>query len=78
VFYTYVLRLASDQLYVGHTYDLKKRLAEHKRGGVDATKHRRPFELLFYAAFNSIEKARSFEKYLKSSSGKAFRNKRLI
>jgi putative endonuclease len=78
MFYAYVLKLASGQMYVGHTHDLKKRLAEHKRGGVDATKHRRPFELLFYASFNSIEKARDFEKYLKSPSGKAFRNKRLI
>lgn len=65
-------------MYVGHAQDLKKRLAEHTRGSVTATKNHRPFELLFYAAFKSVEKARSFEKYLKSSSGKAFRNKRLI
>ncbi|MCH8748875.1 GIY-YIG nuclease family protein, partial [Patescibacteria group bacterium] len=49
-----------------------------KRGGVRATKNRRPFELIYYSAFDSNEKARRFEKYLKSSSGKAFRNKRLI
>ena len=78
MYYTYILRLSSNQLYVGHTYDLKKRIAEHRRGGVKATKDRRPFELIYYSAFDSSAKARSFEKYLKSSSGKAFRNKRLI
>ncbi len=34
--------------------------------------------LVFYAAFVSAKRARAFEKYLKSSSGKAFRNKRLL
>jgi len=33
---------------------------------------------MFYAAFKAKEKAYEFEKYLKSSSGFAFRNKRLI
>lgn len=78
MYYTYVLKLSSDQLYTGHARDLKKRLVEHRRGGVDATKNRRPFELVFYAAFQTEARAMSFEKYLKSSSGKAFRNKRLI
>jgi len=78
MYYAYILRLSSDQFYTGHAQDLKKRLAEHKRGGVDATKNRRPFKLIFYASFESLDKARSFEKYLKSSSGKAFRNKRLV
>jgi len=78
MYYTYILRLSTDQFYVGYTHDLRKRIAEHKRGGVKATKYRRPFDLVFYSAFDSVSKARSFEKYLKSSSGKAFRNKRLV
>ncbi len=32
----------------------------------------------FYAAFKTEQLARAFEVYLKSSSGFAFRNKRLI
>lgn len=78
MFYTYILRLATGKLYVGHTYDLRKRLAEHRRGGVAATRLRRPMNLEFYAAFTSKDRARDFERYLKSSSGKAFRNKRLV
>lgn len=78
VYYAYILRLASEKFYVGHAHDLKKRLSKHNQGGVVATKNFRPVTLVFYAAFSTIEKARAFEKYLKSSSGKAFRNKRLI
>jgi len=37
-----------------------------------------PFKIAWYAAFESKELALTFEKYLKSSSGSAFRNKRLL
>jgi len=43
-----------------------------------STKNLRPAKLIFYAAFLNNRKALAFEKYLKSSSGFAFRNKRLI
>jgi len=35
-------------------------------------------KLVFYAAFETKKKALDFEKYLKTNSGFAFRNKRLI
>jgi len=53
-------------------------MLEHKRGGVKATKDSLPIKLEFYAAFKNRRLATKFEKYLKSSSGFAFRNKRLI
>lgn len=78
MYYTYILKLSDGQLYTGSTGDLKKRIAEHSRGGVRATKNRRPLELIYYSAFTSAKLAAPFEKYLKSSSGEAFRNKRLV
>ena len=78
VYYVYILRLRDDSYYHGFSEDLKQRFAAHKTGVVESTKNLRPVKLVFYAAFLSKEKAVKFEKYLKSSSGFAFRNKRLI
>ena len=78
MYYVYILKLNNNQHYVGCTQDLKQRLKKHKHHGVPTTSRIRPEELVFYAAFKNDEKAYAFEKYLKSSSGFAFRNKRLI
>ena len=75
--YVYILKLENGQHYVGCTQDLKERLEKHKHHAVPTTSRIRPEELVFYAAFKNKEKAYDFEKYLKSSSGFAFRNKRL-
>ena len=37
-----------------------------------------PWELIFYGAFQDEVMARTFEKYLKSASGRAFAQKRLM
>lgn len=77
--YVYILKLENGQFYVGYTTNMDDRLARHLRGEACKTTERIPAESVeFYSAFNSEEKARAFEKYLKSSSGFAFRNKRLI
>ena len=76
--YVYILRLRDLRYYVGYSSDLKNRIKEHRRGGVRATRLFRPLDLVFYASFLNKKKALSFETYLKSSSGTAFRNKRLI
>ena len=78
MFYTYILRLENGQYYTGFTKDLKARLEKHDHHSVPTTSRIRPEELVFYAAFNTAKKALDFERYLKSSSGFAFRNKRLI
>ena len=64
--------------YSGYSSDLQKRLKAHEKGLVQATANFRPLELVFYCAFRSKQKALKFEEYLKSSSGFAFRNKRLV
>lgn len=78
MFYAYILQLKDNSFYHGYSDDLKQRLTAHEQGIVSSTKNLRPVKLVFYAAFESQKKATEFEKYLKSSSGFAFRNKRLI
>lgn len=78
--YVYIIKSINypDQIYVGHTSDLKKRLSNHNCGTTPHTKKYKPWKLVMYLAFESEEKALEFEKYLKSHSGRAFRDKRLI
>lgn len=78
MYYVYVLLLTNSKYYVGYAEDLRKRLLEHKQNTVFTTKNGKVEKLVFYAAFESKYKAIAFEKYLKSSSGFAFRNKRLV
>ncbi len=78
MFYVYILRLVDKSLYIGYSTNLKDRIRYHGDGKVESTKNLRPIKLEFYAAFKEKTKAVRFEKYLKSSSGFAFRKKRLI
>ena len=78
MFFVYILKLENGQHYVGYTQDLDARLNKHWRHSVPTTSRIEPEEIIFSAAFKNKEKALAFEKYLKSSSGFAFRNKRLI
>lgn len=75
----YILQSSkSGILYYGYTADLKKRLTEHEKGLSAFTKGHRPWNLVFYSAFIDKKKAKDFEHYLKSGSGKAFVYKRLV
>jgi hypothetical protein len=60
------------EFYRGHTEDLKRRLEEHNAGKCPHTSKIRPWRVKFYAAFESLELAQQFEKYLKSGSGHEF------
>jgi len=79
MFYTYVIQSLShpDQRYIGHTTDLRERLADHNAGKCSHSSKFRPWKIKFYAAFESIEQAQHFEKYLKSGSGHAFAKRHL-
>ena len=78
MYYAYLLRLSNGDFYAGSTTDVKKRFEEHLSGKVTHTSKFRPVKLAWYSGFETKELAAKFEKYLKSSSGKAFRNKHLI
>lgn len=74
----YILKCVDGTFYTGCTQNLEERMLRHEKGQVSYTKSRLPFELITHTVFTDKYKAYQFEKYLKSGSGIAFRNKRLI
>ena len=78
MYYVYILKLKNNEYYTGFTGNLRTRVNRHNQSSTRTTSRIKPEELVFYAAFKSKVGALNFEKYLKSSSGFAFRNKRLI
>jgi len=79
MYYVYMLRSIShpDQTYIGFSRDLKKRLAAHNSGQSFHISKYKPWMLATYLSCSDKAQALSFEKYLKSHSGKAFASKRL-
>jgi len=76
--YAYLIRSLknSSKTYIGYTTDLKQRLETHNAGGSVHTKHDKPWKLVVCLAFDTEEKAKAFEKYIKVGSGHAFAKKR--
>ena len=72
--YVYVLQSTThaDQYYTGCTSDMETRLQDHNRGHVPHTCKYRPWEVEMAVAFRDEAKARRFERYLKSGSGREF------
>jgi putative endonuclease len=75
--YVYMLQSIShpEHFYVGLTSDLKKRFAEHNRGESGHTSKFTPWRIVTYVAFSDEQRAASFERYLKTASGRAFAKK---
>lgn len=78
MFYVYFIKSINfpDKKYIGHTDNLKERLETHNSGGSVHTKNHRPWKLIMYLVFTEQNKAKEFEQYLKSQSGRAFAQKR--
>jgi putative endonuclease len=77
-FYTYVLQSKIDgKYYTGFTSDIDKRLVEHNSGKVFSTKHRIPFQIIYFEFCLNKEDAIHREKYLKSTYGKRYIRNRL-
>ncbi len=64
-----------EQRYVGITSNVAKRLTAHNEGRSPHTSKFKPWKLITYLAFPNSDKAREFERYLKSGSGRAFANR---
>ena len=76
--YVYVLRSLKDgNLYTGYASDLRSRVAAHRAAAVQATRHRRPLELIYYEAYVLARDAKAREIFLKSGSGKRYIRKQL-
>ena len=78
MYYCYILLLSDNTYYTGFSSDLKTRVHDHEIGNVPQTRKLRPLKLVYYSAFTTKKLALDFEKYLKTYSGFAFRNKRLV
>ncbi len=65
------------RFYTGFSNDPHPRLKSHNTGKSTHTNKFKPWKLVFYSAFDNEQTALNFEKYLKTASGIAFRNKRL-
>lgn len=66
MFFVYMLKSIKDgSLYVGYSSDLKRRLLEHNSGQGISTKHKAPFELVYYEAYKNGADAKYREGNLK-------------
>jgi predicted GIY-YIG superfamily endonuclease len=72
--YVYILQSVEtpEHFYVGITTDLNKRLAQHNNGESVHTNKFKPWKVRTVIRFDDYSKAEGFEKYLQSSSGRAF------
>ena len=79
MFYTYLLKSLSQptERYIGHSANLKQRLQEHSDGKCSHTAKFAPWKVTCYVAFERLELAQQFERYLKSGSGHAFAKRHL-
>ena len=77
-YYVYILICSDANYYTGCTSNLKERFNRHQKGWVDVTSGRRPVQLVWCCAFPDRSLAFTFEKYLKSGSGRAFAKKHLL
>ncbi len=78
MWHVYLLKCIDDTIYTGCTSNLEERLKRHRNGEINYTSTRLPVEVVTFITFTDKYKAFNFEKYLKSGSGKAFANKRLL
>lgn len=67
--WVYILRCSDGSYYVGHTHNLKKRVAEHQAGEASEwTRRRRPVELVFSQEMADKNEAFQAERKLKKWS----------
>ena len=74
MYYVYILQSIGfpDRFYIGYTNALKRRLAQHNSEHTGHTEKYRPWRIKNYFAFDDEQKAKDFEQYLKSQSGREF------
>ncbi len=80
MYYVYLIQSINhpNQHYVGFSDDLRTRIRDHNWGNSIHTSKFKPWTLTCYFAFSDAKKAKVFEKYLKSGSGRAFLKKHLL
>jgi putative endonuclease len=56
--------------YVGYTHNLDMRIKQHNNGRVRATKHFRPWKIIYTESIPSQKEAKKKELYWKSGAGR--------
>lgn len=72
--YLYILKSLKDKkLYIGQSSDLRRRLLEHNKGSVPATKYRAPLKLAYYEAYanksDAVERERNLKLFKNAYTG---------
>ncbi|MFH1036852.1 MAG: GIY-YIG nuclease family protein [Patescibacteria group bacterium] len=63
MYYVYILKSIKDNdIYIGQTNNLKRRILEHNNGRVSSTKARRPFKILEFSEFSLRDEAVKIER----------------
>jgi putative endonuclease len=72
MFCVYILKSnkKTDQIYIGYTVNLKKRITEHNQGLSPSTKPYRPWRPIFCEIYINKQDAKRREKYLKTTKGR--------
>ena len=71
MYFLYILRSERDEnLYIGITNNLKRRLSKHNKGKSKSTKHRKPFILIYRERYGTRSKAAKREWYFKNTTEK--------
>jgi putative endonuclease len=80
MFYVYILRTVHQpkQTYIGSTDDLRKRLTQHNSAQSIHTNKFRPWEVAAYIALPDKKLAETFERHLKTGSGRAFARRHFL
>jgi putative endonuclease len=65
MYYIYLLKLPSGRFYTGYTNNLKRRLAEHRKGKTYTTSRENSFKLIYFDVYSKIELAKEREVKLK-------------
>jgi len=76
-YYVYVLELCDGRKYIGQTNNLERRIEEHRSGRSRFTRKYGVKRILYSESYTTRSEAMHREKYLKSSTGRAWLKKKL-
>jgi len=76
-YYVYILRsLKNNDIYIGSTDNLIRRVKLHNQGKVKSTKAYKPWKLLEYTEFTTRSEAVRYERFLKTGRQKEILKKK--
>ncbi len=74
--FVYILKsLKNDRFYIGSTTDIRRRIFQHEKGDVKATRNLQPSKLEFFQEYPDIKLARKIEFRLKQLKRRDFLEK---